>query len=213
MGISSQLLAVFWRSRKIIFIVAVAFFCTLFVAMIVSYFLLAASPQMLTLIEDFIAGQQALLGLPPPMTSDFYWLIFLNNIGHFWNPGRVWVWVPFVGAFSLGYELILNAVLIGAVASYASLARGPAFAIAGLTPHGVVELPAFILEFAALARWHITASRALYGKIGGRQVDRPLLIQGVTDTLVLSVVSVALFAIAAYIETFITPGLMASQSP
>jgi len=206
----SELLAVFRRNKKIIGIVALAFFSTLFAATIVSYFLLTASPQLLSYIEDFIASQRGLIGLPPPMTSSFYWLIFLNNIGHFWNPGRLWVWVPLIGAFSLGYELILNAVVIGAVASYASLARGPAFAIAGLTPHGIVELPAFILEFAALARWHITTSRATYGRISGRQVDRPLFTEGIKDTLVLSVISVSLFAVAAYIETFITPVLIGS---
>lgn len=213
MRIVSELSGVFKRNKKIVGVVALAFFSTLVVAVIVSYLLLTASPQVLSLVEDFIASQRDLMGLPSPMTSGFYWFIFLNNTGHFWNPGRVWVWIPLVGAFSLGYELILNAVLIGAVASYATLTRGPAFAMAGLTPHGVVELPAFILEFAAAARWHITSCRALYAKIGGRQVDRPLLWEGAKDTLILSAISVALFAIAAYIETFITPGVMASQSP
>jgi uncharacterized membrane protein SpoIIM required for sporulation len=39
-------------------------------------------------------------------------------------------------------------------------------------------------------------------------VDKPLLQEGVKDTLILSVFSVVLFAIAAYVETFITPHLI-----
>jgi len=94
---------------------------------------------------------------------------------------------------------------IGAVASFVSITKGAAYTIAGLTPHGVFELPAFVLEFAGLARWHVATTRALYGKLGGRGVDRPLLVEGVKDALMLSLMSVALFAIAAYFETYVTP--------
>jgi uncharacterized membrane protein SpoIIM required for sporulation len=41
--------------------------------------------------------------------------------------------------------------------------------------------------------------------LSGRKIDRPLLKQGIKDTAILSVISVGLFAIAAYIEAFITP--------
>jgi len=82
------------------------------------------------------------------------------------------------------------------------------YALTGLLPHGIIEIPAFILEFTALARWHISTTRALYSKLSGRPVDRPLLREGVADTVVLSLLSVALFATAAYVETFITPHLL-----
>jgi uncharacterized membrane protein SpoIIM required for sporulation len=134
-----------------------------------------------------------------------YRLIFVNNVGHFWNPARAWVWLPFVGAYSLGYELLVNAIVIGGVASFASVTRGATYAIAVLTPHGVIEIPAFILEFAGLTRWHVTSTAAIYAKLSGRNVDRPLLMEGLKDTLALSLLSVALFAIAAYVEAFITP--------
>ena len=44
--------------------------------------------------------------------------------------------------------------------------------------------------------------------MSGRQVDRPLFREGVKDTLVLSLLSVALFAYAAYVVAFITPHLI-----
>lgn len=208
MGLVNEVRSVFARSKMLIGIVAVVFFSVLIISAVVSYVLLASSPQLMGYIRDFVSSERGLIGIPPPGTSGFYRLIFLNNIGHFWNPIRAWVWLPFVGAFSLGYELLLNAIIIGGVISFATLTRGAAFTIAGLTPHGVLEIPAFILEFAGLTRWHIVTSRAIYGKMSGRQVDRPRLMDGVKDTFVLSLISVALFAVAAYVETFITPHLI-----
>jgi uncharacterized membrane protein SpoIIM required for sporulation len=82
------------------------------------------------------------------------------------------------------------------------------YTIAGLVPHGIIEIPAFILEFTGLARWHVSTTRALHAKLSGRAVDRPVLREGVKDTVILSLLSVVLFAIAAYIETFITPHLI-----
>ncbi len=101
--------------------------------------------------------------------------------------------------------MLLNAVLIGTVAAFTSLTKGASYAILGLSPHGVFEIPAFILEFAGLARWHVATSRALSQKLSGWSVDRPLVLEGFKDTLALSILSVGLFAVAAYVETYVTP--------
>jgi len=155
-----------------------------------------------------MASARSYVAIPPSYSTHLYQFILLNNIGHFWNPTRIWVWVPFIGAFSLGFELVLNAVVIGAVASFTSITKGALFTVTGLAPHGVLELPAFILEFTGLARWHVTLTRAIYSKIGGRNVDRPLLWEGVKDTAVLSLLSLVLFVLAAAVETFVTPRLL-----
>lgn len=184
---------------------ALAFSSVVIASALVAYALLTISPTLVSLLRGLMESAGTSLGVPSPYTSDLYRLIFFNNIGHFWNPSRVWVWLPFVGMFSLGYELVLNAVVIGGVISLTALTRGAAFTIVGLTPHGVLEIPAFILEFSALARWHVSTIRAVYAKLSGGKVDRPLLMQGVKDTVFLSLISVGLFAAAAYVETFITP--------
>ena len=193
------------RNKLLITVIAVTFFSIMIISAVVAYALLLTSPDLMKVIEDLAGTTRTYTVIPPPFTRNLYFLIFLNNIGHFWNPARIWVWIPFIGAFDLGYELLLNAVAIGAVASFVSLTKGAAYTIAGLTPHGIFELPAFVLEFAGLARWHVTTTRALYGKLSGRDVDRPLLVEGVKDALMLSLLSVALFAIAAYFETYVTP--------
>ena len=205
MNALTELRLVFRRNRFLIFVVALAFFIVTFLSGIIVYMFLLASPELVQGFQTTIGTTRQLVAIPPPYTPDLYRLILLNNIGHFWNPARVWVWIPFVGAFSLGYELVINAIVIGGIASFASVTRGAAYTIAGLTPHGTLEIPAFILEFAGLARWHVTSTRAIYTKLGGRSVDQPLLKEGIKDTLILSLLSVCLFAIAAYIEAYVTP--------
>jgi stage II sporulation protein M len=193
------------RNKVVITVVAITFFAIIALSAVVAYAVLVTSPALTKGVENLVGSTRASIAIPPPYTKGFYSLIFLNNIGHFWNPLRIWVWAPFIGAFSLGYELLINAVLIGAVIAFTDLTRGALYTMAGLMPHGVFEIPAFILEFAGLARWHITATHALYEKLSGRNIDRPLLREGVGDTLLLSLLSVVLFAVAAYFESYVTP--------
>ena len=200
--------SVFARNRRLMTVIAIALFSVMTLSGIVAYLILLSYPNFSNSLESLLSNAGGYMAIPPPYTSGLYRFIFLNNIAHFWNPIRLWVWIPLVGAFGLGYELILNAVVIGGVASFVSLTKGPLYTVEGLVPHGVIEIPAFILEFTGLARWHVSATRALSAKLSGRAVDRALLREGVKDALVLSVLSVLLFAIAAYIETFITPHLL-----
>lgn len=193
------------RNRLLIAAISVTFFAIMTIAGAVTYIILVTSSGLVAGLQSFARSSASYIAIPPPYTRGLYQFIFLNNIGHFWNPLRLSVWVPFVGAFQLGYELLFNAILIGAVASFVSITRGPIYTIAGLVPHGVIEIPAFILEFTGLARWHATTTRALYNKLSGRPIDRQLLRQGIKDTIILSLLSVALFAVAAYVETFVTP--------
>jgi len=205
MTFMAEVSSIFRRNKLLIGIVAISFFSVLILSAIVAYVIFVISPSLIGMVQGFLSSTSEYVTVPRPYTIQLYRLIFLNNIGHFWNPVRVWVWIPFIGMFSLGYELVLNAVVIGGVISFSTLTKGAAYTIAGLTPHGILELPAFILEFAGLARWHVTSTRAIYAKLSGRTVDRPLLIQGIKDTAFLSFLSVALFAAAAYVETFVTP--------
>jgi len=193
------------RNKLLVEVIALAFFVVITVSAVLAFILLMASPQLVSSVQTMIGSSRAYIVIPPPYSSDLYNFIFLNNIGHYWNPMRVWVWIPLLGAFSLGLELLLNAILIGVVASFATITRGALFTIAALTPHGIFELPAFVLEFAGLARWHLTSTRALRARFSGRNVDRPQLKEGLEDTVVLSTFSIVLFALAAYVESYVTP--------
>jgi len=207
MTVIDVLRSAFRRNGLLVLAISVAFFSIMTVSGAVTYLVLTSSGLANT-IQAWLESNAGYIAIPPPYTGGLYRLIFLNNIGHFWNPVRIWVWIPFIGAFDLGYELLVNAVVIGAVAAFVGITKGPLYTAAGLLPHGVIEIPAFILEFTSLARWHVSTTRALYAKLSGQPVDRPLLREGIKDTVALSVVSVAMFAVAAYVETFVTPHLL-----
>ena len=208
MRYSGLLQDVLARNRRLTAVIAIAFFSAMILAAVVGYLVLASFPDFVRTFQSALGTVGDYMAIPPPYTNDLYWFIFLNNTAHFWNPIRLWVWMPIIGAFGLGYELILNAVVIGGVASFVSLTKSPLYAAEGLVPHGIIEIPAFILEFTGLARWHVSAFQALQAKFSGKPVDRRQLREGVKDALVLSLLSVLLFAIAAYVETFVTPHLL-----
>jgi len=143
-----------------------------------------------------------------PIPGTFIFFILLNNVGHFWNPIRMLVWVPLLGTFALGFELLLNSVLIGALSVVVGVTKGVFYPILGIVPHGVIEIPAFILEFASIIRWHVAIIEAIMDKITGERVKVAEFKQGVKDSLILTVISATLFIIAAFIETYITPRLL-----
>ena len=109
------------RNRFLITVVGFAFFAVMIASAVVTYAVLATSPNLIQDFQGIIGSARSYIAIPPPYTRELYLLIFLNNLAHFWNPVRVWVWIPFVGALSLGYELLLNGVVIGAVASFTSV--------------------------------------------------------------------------------------------
>jgi stage II sporulation protein M len=153
-------------------------------------------------------SERRYVAIPPAFTEDLYFFIFLNNIGHFWNPVKMIVWMPLLGTFILGLELLLNGAIISIVAITAGITHGALYPILGLIPHGIVEIPAFVLQFASIIRWHVTTAEAVMKKIIGEEVDGVKLKRDVKDIVILAVVSLVLFMIAAFIETYITPFLL-----
>jgi len=94
------------------------------------------------------------------------------------------------------------------VATVVGIHRGVAYPVLGLVPHGIFEIPAFIFEFASIIRWHVTTVEAIMAKVTGEKVNVVRFRLGVKDTVVLAVASVVLFAIAAFVETYVTPLLL-----
>ena len=146
MRLSTAMRVALVRNKLLISAIAITFFAIIIISAVVAYAVLVTSPDLMKNFEGLVGSASSYVAIPPPYTRNLYLLILMNNIGHFWNPARVWVWVPFVGAFNLGYELVLNAVVIGAVVSFTSLMKGALYTIAGLTPHGVFEIPVFMTQ-------------------------------------------------------------------
>jgi uncharacterized membrane protein SpoIIM required for sporulation len=187
---------------------ALAFFTVIIVAMLLTVFAFSSVPWLLEWFRSLMQSERGYIVIPPPYTENLYFYILLNNAGHFWNPIRMLVWVPLLGTFVLGFELLLNGVVIGALSVTVGLIRGAFYPVVGLLPHGVFEIPAFILQFASIIRWHVTIIETVMAKITGEKLDGAKCKQGVKDTIILAVAALTLFAVAAFIETFVTPYLL-----
>jgi uncharacterized membrane protein SpoIIM required for sporulation len=196
------------RNKTIIKATALTFFGVIIVSMLVTFFAFSTNPMISEWFHSLMQHERSYIAIPPPYTNDLYFFILLNNVGHFWNPIQMLVWIPLLGTFALGFELLLNGVLIGALSIVVGITEGVFYPILGIAPHGTIEIPAFILEFAAMIRWHVTFVEAIITKATGEKADVAKFKQGVKDALILAVVSVILFAIAAVIETYVTPHLL-----
>jgi uncharacterized membrane protein SpoIIM required for sporulation len=196
------------RNKTILKVTSVSFFIIISVSVFLTLYAFTVAPWFVDWLRSLIKSELLDADIPRPFTTDLYFFIFLNNAGHFWNPAKMVVWVPLVGSFLIGLELLLNGVVIGALAVFVGITRGVLYPIVGLTPHGVFEIPAFILQFASIIRWHVTTIEFVMVKIVGERVERSKIKQDLKDIAVLSVASVTLFMIAAYIETYVTPYLL-----
>ncbi len=196
------------RNMAIIKAVFLTFFGVIIVSILLTVFAFSASPGLSEFFKSLVRNESSYIVIPPPYTESLYSYIFLNNVSHFWNPIRMLVWVPLLGAPVMGLELLLNGVLIGSLATAAGIARGVAYPILGLVPHGILEIPAFIFEFTSIIRWQVTTVESIMTKATGEKVNVVKLKQGIKDTVILAVTSVILLAIAAAIETYVTPRLL-----
>jgi stage II sporulation protein M len=198
----------FRRNETVVKAVGLTFFGVIVASVVVTAVAFSVSPTFFEWFKSLLQDERSYVAIPPPYSNTLFSYILLNNIGHFWNPIRMLVWVPLVGALVMGFELLLNGVFIGAVATAAGFTRGIAYPVLGLVPHGVFEIPAFILGFTSIIRWQVTVVEAVMSKITGEKVNRPKFRQGLKDTVILAVASVILFVIAALIETYVTPYLL-----
>lgn len=186
----------------------IAFFAVMVLSIFLTVLVFSMAPWLSDWFRSVAESERSYIAIPPPFTEELYSYIFLNNVGHFWNPLKMLVWVPLLGTFVLGSELLLNGGVIGIVAVVAGMTHGVFYPIVGLTPHGILEIPAFILQFASIIRWHVTTVDAIMAKITGEELEGAKFKRGVKDTLILAVASVILFMIAAAVETYITPYLL-----
>lgn len=196
------------RNKTAVKAIALTFVGVIFVSIIVTVFAFSSYPQLADVLQSFSEQERRYIVVPPPYTETLYFFILSNNIGHFWNPIRMLVWAPLLGTLFLGIELLLNGVLIGVVATVVGIQPGVTYPILGLVPHGIFEIPAFILEFASIIRWQVTIVEAIMDKVTGEKVNVVKLKLGVKDAVVLAVASVVLFVIAAFVETYVTPSLL-----
>jgi stage II sporulation protein M len=196
------------RNSLIIKATSLAFFIIMIISIVAAIIVFSFVPELSEQINSLTRTALGYGDIPEPFTQSFFSLIFLNNIGHFWNPIRMIVWIPFVGPLLLGFEVLLNSGLVGVIAVIAGATKGVAYPILGLVPHGVIELPAFLLQISAIVIWQVTITNAIIEKLRGRTLDTSRMKLALRDAFILAVISVVLLFVAALIETYVTPFLL-----
>ena len=100
-------------------------------------------------------------------------------------------------------SLVINGWLITFVVAAVMPERSLGFVLAGLLPHGVIELPAFILGQAAALSFGTSVILAIFNK-----ERRNLLLPSFKKNLRYLLIALALLLPAAIIETYVTPLLL-----
>ena len=160
-----------------------------------------ASPTGITslLAEDIAALEELselLASLPLALTALF---IFIKNasvllLSFVLSP--IFCLVPILA-------LTVNGWVLAFVSSMVIQEESLGYLLAGLLPHGIFELPAFILGEAAALSFGTMAIVALFSKEG-----RNLLLPNLKRNLRYLMIALALLLPAAIIETFVTPLLL-----
>lgn len=124
--------------------------------------------------------------------------IFLNN-------ARVALIIALLSPLVVAPGLLVfaNGVVLGIALTYAASKLGWPAALASVIPHGILEIPAFLLVAAASTSLGLALWRALLGRGKGAWGS---ILRAFVKALALSL---ALFAAAALIEATVTPLLAA----
>lgn len=172
------------------------FLCGLFAVSIwLGYFSGTLYPKetyvaMKTLSEDLVLVKET------DMLKVFFF-IFINN-------SLKALLMVLLGTFFAIFPLIfviINGAVVGLV-SYITITHfGIGYLFAGMLPHGIIEIPAFL----AAGAYGLILGKRLYRKITKRERFAPYFLHAIKNTLIFIFPALAA---AAFIETFITGPLL-----
>jgi stage II sporulation protein M len=151
------------------------------------------------LLSDGLVGLEELGRILAPFTFTTFIFIFLKNV------------ITLLFSFAFGpifgivpaATLLLNGWLVGLVSTVVTEQKSLGFVLAGLLPHGVIELSALFIGEAAALSFGITAVIALFKK-----EKRELFLPSLKQNLRYLALAAALMLPAAAIETYLTPLLV-----
>jgi len=159
-----------------------------------------ATPASITgLLSEELTALEEFSGILAPFTLSTVIFIFLKNA----------VVLLFSFAFSPVFCLVpiltltVNGWLVAWVSTIVVQEKSLGFVLAGLLPHGIIELPALFIAEAAALSFGAMAIVALFKK-----ERRELLLPSLKQNLKYLSLAVALMLPAAVIETYITPLLI-----
>jgi stage II sporulation protein M len=160
---------------------------------------LAAPPSITDLLSEELAALEEFGGTLTPFTLSMLIFIFLKNA------------IALLFSFALSpifcimpvITLIVNGGILSLVSTIVVEEESLGFLLAGVLPHGIIELPALFIGEAAALSFGATAVVALF-----RKEKRNLLLPSLKQNLKYLWIALALMLPAAVIETYVTPLLV-----
>lgn len=151
------------------------------------------------LSDELAAVQDMVESLKPLPQSSVLAIIFIKNAGALLFS---LVLSPFFCLIPI-IALLFNGWLLGFVATRVIQEQSLAYLLAGLLPHGIFELPAFIIGEAVALSFGSTVLLALFKKRNRNQLRLRL-----RQNLKYFTVAILLLLPAAVMETYVTPLLL-----
>lgn len=160
---------------------------------------LAAPAAISRLVSDELAALEKMGSALPPFKLSTMIFIFIKNA------------VALLFSFALSpifclvpiLTLTVNGWLLALVSTMVAEEKSLGFVLAGLLPHGIIELPALFIGEAAALSFGAVVVVALFKK-----EKRNLLFPSLRQNLRYLFIALALFLPAAIIETYVTPLLV-----
>ncbi len=161
---------------------------------------LAAPASINSLLSDDIAALEELAALLAPLPQFVVFIIiFIKNVSVLLLS---FILSPILCLMPI-LALTVNGWLLAVVSAVVTEEKSLGFLLAGVLPHGIIELPALILGQAAALSFGTAAILALFKK-----ERRTLLLPNLKQNLRYLLIAFTLLLPAAIIETYITPLLL-----
>ena len=152
---------------------------------------------------DFFADDLAYLDdigdLLEPGTIGTFFLILINNVVAFFFTLALSPFLLLMPVFSL----LLNGAIISVVSVFVARAESLGFVLTGLLPHGIIEIPAYIMGEAAALSFGFFLMASIFSPRRRSRLGMDL-----RRSLKFFLIAVLLLIPAAIIETFVTPLLL-----
>jgi stage II sporulation protein M len=152
-----------------------------------------------SLLSDELISLGELGGILSPFTFTMFIFIFLKNVVTLLFS---FIFSPILAIIPI-LTLLLNGWILGLVSAMVTEQQSLSFVLAGILPHGIIELPALFIGEAAALSFGIMAVIALFKK--GK---RGLFLPSLRQNLRYLILAVILMLPAAAIETYLTPLLL-----
>jgi len=181
-----------WRFSQGLLYTLVIFIVSLVMGVVLTVRDPSIGQNFLTLFKDAVVGEIA--GDPAPL---LFLKLFLNNLQA--------CLLLFLGGATFGvlslFILSTNGLIIGSIVELMREERGMSFILAAIVPHGVFEIPSFILSGAL----GFLLAKSLYDEWNGTG-DAAVAAAHLGRKFMMYVIPLVL--LAAFVEAFITPEII-----